>query len=142
ARRDSVLYVVRKRLQRYRGTAIATGALLAVAMTLAVIAWIQSARNSRLALDEAAALAVSRQEKQRADVAIRDLTLELRTNHIERGRLLGLTGDCRTAEELLWGEYLRWPDCAAAQWSLWELYSRFPILASLPGHTAVIRSLA
>src|SRR5215510_9955130 len=53
-----------------------------------------------------------------------------------------MTGDCRTAEELLWGEYLRWPDCTAAYWGLWELYSRCPILASLPGHATVIRSLA
>jgi WD40 repeat protein/predicted Ser/Thr protein kinase len=149
AKRDSSLYVLRKRLQRYRGAAVAGVVILFMALTFSGISLYQSHENRLLALREATArraaddaLSVATSEEARANVAANDLTLELRSNHIERGRLLGLTGEFRAAEEMIWDEYLRWPDCTAARWALWELYSRFPCVASLPGHSAGIRAVA
>ncbi len=112
ARGDSMVYVLRKTLSRYRGLATAT-ALLGVTLTVFGIV------SFNLAVREGKA-------KRQAIAA-------LQTGNIERGRLLGRIGSIATAENLIWREHLRRPDSYHTYWALWELYSQAPCMATVAG---------
>jgi WD40 repeat protein len=73
--------------------------------------------------------------KSQEALAARDSAAEqLRISNVERGRLLGRTGDVGAAEELIWREYLRDPGSLHAYWALWEAFARSRCVASVAGH--------
>ncbi len=141
ARRNSTLYVLGKSLRRHRKAAAAAALFLLLLATFAIVSSVQSRRNWRLALRYDAArieadVARGRAEtlKRRADETAARLALELGTSNVERGRLFGLTGNLRAAEEALWSEHFCNPDSPFTHWGLWELYSRAPSLAAIGAH--------
>ncbi|MBU0640899.1 MAG: serine/threonine protein kinase [Planctomycetes bacterium] len=149
ARRDSALYVLRKAVRRYRGIALAGALLLVLLTTFGVVSFVQAEKNRRLAADErqarenaVAALKLARHEQKRADAASTRLQAELTTSSIERGRLLGRTGNLTAAEELIWREHLVNPASNHSFWALWELYSHNPCLATLGMHDRTMRAVA
>src|SRR6185295_13754896 len=100
ARDDSALYVLRKQLRQYRGTLVLAGASIVALSVVAGIALSQAARNRQLAASEAAAksevirsLELANAANTAADAAATRMRAELVTSSIERGRLLGRTGD-------------------------------------------------
>lgn len=117
AKQDSALYLLQKRLRRYRW-AVGTGAVfIAVVGALAVWAGLEARANRRLAAREAQALAeVREREKQ-----VRE---QLRASNIERGRMLGLSGDLGGAERALWKAFAARPGSEDAFWALAEMYLR------------------
>lgn len=102
ARRTSTVYLLRRRLRRHRAVLV-VGALALVAVTLALLAAMEQARENRRLADRA-----------RAGLAFSD---------IERGRLLGMSGN-RLGEKLIWSALLSDPSSPHARWALWEYYSR------------------
>ncbi len=141
ARRDSAFYVLRKMVARYRGLAVAAVLFVVLLTVFGVVSFVQSERNRRLAADErrareaaVAALDVAHREQERADAASGRLQAELSAANIERGRLLGRTGNLTAAERLIWREHLRNPASTHSFWALWELYSNNPSLATLGTH--------
>jgi WD40 repeat protein len=134
AKRDSALYVLRKTISRYRQLAAAAAAVMLVLVVFALVSFIQAERNRRLAADE-------RHARDQADAASAQLQREVRASRIERGRLLGRTGDLVAAEELIWREYLQDPTSEHSFWALWELYARHPSLATLGVHERMVRDV-
>ncbi len=119
ARADSAVYVIRKQLMRHKGV---SAAILAAALALAAFSVYASVQSS----SEAAA-------KQRANANAERYRTELSLTNVERGRLLGMTGNFPMAEKVIWKEHAASPS-DLSQWALWELYSRMPVRATLPGH--------
>jgi len=119
-RADSALYVLAKFVQRNRvATALATLATLALA-AFAVQSAFSARRESRNA---------------------RDMSAALHQANLERGRLLGMSGDFVLAERALWDEHLARPD-EQSHWALWELYSKNPCSRSRAGHADTVLALA
>lgn len=149
AKRDSALYVLRKTLRRYRG--LAAGAVLFVATlaTFSVLSFLQAQRNRMLA-DQQSDLRVAsdsardraERERRRADAIAAERAQALRISNIERGRLLGRTGNFRAAEQVLWDEHLRDPDSAHTFWALWELYAHTPSRATVRAHADNVWAIA
>jgi WD40 repeat protein len=128
ARSASAWYAFRKLAARHRTAAIVASAFVVVLAAFALaMAW----------------------SATRLDVQRGLLADALASSTIQRGRLLGLTGENARAEDLLWPEFLRAgggaalddpnlftaspPDRLAAAWALAEFYSRHPTLLTLPG---------
>ena len=135
ARRDSVLYVFRKTVARYRGWVAAGGLLIVLLATFGIISFEQARKNRLLAVREAAA-------RGRADVAAARLAAELIESNIERGRLYTRTGNFLGAENLIWREHLANPRSNHSYWALWELYSRNPSLATFNAHDLELKGTA
>jgi WD40 repeat protein/serine/threonine protein kinase len=149
AKRDSAVYVLRKHLIRHR-TAVTAGVLALLGLlAFAVYAFIAAQRNAELADRERAAhegadaaLHVAEQQRDRADHSAADYKRELAVNAIERGRLLGQTGNLAAAEDLLWDAEAKQPGTRHVHWALWELYSRLPCIATLDCGLKSLRSMA
>jgi WD40 repeat protein/tRNA A-37 threonylcarbamoyl transferase component Bud32 len=123
ARRDSVLYVLRKSAQRHRGAFAALVGLMMLISAFAIAMTVQARHLAHQQRSTAAALALS---------------------NIQRGRLMSKGGDESHAESLLWSELLRAggrpedpglmfvspPEVMCPVWGLVELYSREPRLMS------------
>jgi eukaryotic-like serine/threonine-protein kinase len=127
ARADSAVYVIRKQLARHKGV---TAAIVAAVLALAGFAVYASVQSSR----EAAA-------KERADANAERYRAELAVTNIERGRLLGMTGNFAVADRLLWDEHTAAPS-DLSYWALWEMYSRMPTVATLGDHPREVRYVA
>ncbi len=137
ARSDSRWYLLQKTARRYRAPLALAAVVLALVITSAVVALIQSKRLAERSAELASAL---------------------RLSNIERGRLLGHSGNLAAAEALIWPEYapetikesaagtqskIQNPnqrsvvveskidsDSRIAHWALWELYAQHPCLRS------------
>jgi eukaryotic-like serine/threonine-protein kinase len=117
---DSAWYTVRRQLGRYR-LALAMSAAVVVALAaLAFYANVQRARANRTNLQ---------------------LQESLSTSTIERGRLLSVTGNLPSAEELVWRELFRNPDSRHAQWTLSDVYSKETSLWALAPHEGGVLSV-
>jgi WD40 repeat protein/serine/threonine protein kinase len=142
ARRDSLIYLLRKRAERYRTLALTAGVLLIALTGVALYAARQqraSARAARAAhLAELAAAAAQRQSEN----AAARLAAELSASRIDQGRLLGAAGDVAGAERLLWDEYFQHPDQHVARWALRELYARSGCLRTIAAHAGDCRAMA
>jgi WD40 repeat protein/serine/threonine protein kinase len=142
AKRDSAMYVLRKQLNRYRhvlvGGALGVLALIVFATYAVVLAGreFEAKQEALLALDKAQI------SERRADQAAALARAELRISDVERGRLLGLNGNTRAAEALLWPQHLHSPDSYHTRWALWELYSHQPCVATLKLHDGRILVIA
>jgi WD40 repeat protein/tRNA A-37 threonylcarbamoyl transferase component Bud32 len=128
ARRDSVLYVLRKAASRHRGSFAAVVLFVVLVSAFAVSMTMLAGRLSQQRRTAEAALAVST---------------------IQRGRLVGSTGDTLQAEALLWPQLLRAgghpadphlgftssPEVMGPAWALFEVYSREPrLMNARTGH--------
>lgn len=131
AKRDSTWYVLSKTAHRHR---FAVGLALIFVLLVAgfAVSMVFVARDLARQRD------LAESERKRADRNSSLLSRSVREANIERGRALCLAGDIRTAEELLWTEYLRpshdaddEPLQQAAKWALRELYARNPCLMTL-----------
>ncbi|MGD9690061.1 MAG: protein kinase [Phycisphaerales bacterium] len=141
ARQDSALYVLRKQLKRYKEVAAATIVIVLGVLGFAIYANVQAARNAELARSETrekrraeAALAEATHQRARADETAERLKQELTYVNIERGRLLGLSGNMSAAEELLWPEHLKNINSHQTFYALWELYANTRCEATLAAH--------
>jgi hypothetical protein len=85
AKSDSRLYVPRKTVQRYRIPLAAAAAGLTLLAAFAAVVGVQSRQLARRGTE---------------------LTAALRRSNIERGRLLGFSGNVAMAEEPIWREHL------------------------------------
>ena len=139
AKRDSLVYTLRKNISRHRRVAAVAIVFVALLAAFGIVSAIQAERNRRLASDERTArqeaveaLRLATREQERADAASAQLQRELTASNIDRGRLFGQTGNLVAAENLLWREHLQHPESTHSHWALWELYSRNPSLASVP----------
>lgn len=147
ARQDSALYVLRTQLNRYRGAVAAAILFLFALLAFALYAGNQASENAALASAESSAkrsaqdaLEIATREKERADTAAANLRAQLSYSNIERGRLLGLSGNLAGAEALLWPEHLRHLESRQTFYALWELYSNARCLATLDvGPSSVLR---
>jgi WD40 repeat protein/serine/threonine protein kinase len=125
ARQHSTVYMLRKLAARHRvGFTVAAGLILILAVLAGIMAW-----SSRSLAHQKSLLAAS-----------------LASSTIERGRLVGLSGENSRAEELIWPEVIKLgldpaddnacftgkPEILQATWALFELYSRHPSLAHYP----------
>jgi WD40 repeat protein len=149
ARDDSALYVLRKRLRRYRGTLGVAGVSIVGLAGLSVFAFLESGRNRRLAISEAQsktealqALKAAKDARTIADQSANRLNAELTTSTVERGRLLGRAGNLPGAEDLIWPAHLRDPASRQTKWALRELYAHEPCLATIMSHKGVVSALA
>ncbi|MFO0833625.1 MAG: protein kinase [Phycisphaerales bacterium] len=149
ARQDSALYVLRTQLNRYRGAVAAAILFLFALIGFALYANNQAHENAALAESESSAkrsaqdaLAVATREKERADTSAAELRRQLSYSSIERGRLLGLSGNLSGAEALLWPEHLRNLDSRQTFYALWELYSNARSEATIEPGTGSINRLA
>ena len=138
AKRDSATYVLRKYVLRHRVAVAAAVAALIGLVAFAVYAFVSSQRNAELASRERLAHAAAdgarlraEEQRDRADRAATDLQQQLAANAIERGRLLGQTGNLAAAEDLLWQAEFDQPGSRRVHWALWELYSRLPCVAAI-----------
>jgi WD40 repeat protein/serine/threonine protein kinase len=127
ARADSAVYVIRKQLSRHKGP---TAAIIAALLGLAGFSVYASVQSSRQAT--ARQLAETNAARYRAQLSV---------NNIERGRLLGMTGNFPAAEQFIWNEHAASPS-DLSYWALWELYSRTPTRATLGGHPREVRYVA
>lgn len=147
ARQDSALYVLRTQLNRYRGAVAAAILFLFALVGFALYANSQASENASLAEAENVAkkraedaLEVATREKDRADSAAKDLRRMLSFSNVERGRLLGLSGNFASAESLLWPEHLRNLESRQTFYALWELYANARCEATLePGTGTIVR---
>lgn len=124
ARGDRTMYLARKRVRRYWKYYAAGVAAFAGLSAFAVYAYQQSVQQARATNEALAALSQARSAREAADDANAKLEIQLRTARVERARLLGVTGQRREAERLIWSEHLKRPDSRQTHWALWELYSR------------------
>ncbi|GMV26290.1 MAG: hypothetical protein AMXMBFR58_23210 [Phycisphaerae bacterium] len=141
ARQDSALYVIRKQINRNRGVVAAILVLFASIAGFAVYAAREADRFEALATLEESARRRAEEarddadlQRRRADAAAKRLTRELSASNIERGRLLGRSGNLAAAEDLLWPEHLRHLDSHHTFYALWELYSRTRCEVTLTGN--------
>lgn len=126
ARRDSAMYVLRKRIKQYRW-ALAAGVAFAVGLTAFSVYAVMKARRERsLAVAAEAARRDAVAQEAKANAATERLRDELDLAKIERGRLEATVGNVPVAEDLLWNVSLAHPGSAAASWGLAELYGRLP----------------
>ena len=141
AKQDSAIYVLRKQMHRHRYATLA--ALLAfLALVLFAIFYKHRADMERVAKQDALdALREADLQRSRADENAAELAASLRASNIERGRLLGVSGNLRGAEELIWNEHLR-AATPQSHWALWDLYSRYPCLETFGGHTDSVIAIA
>jgi WD40 repeat protein len=149
ARDDSALYVMGKQLRRYAGIAGASAASIAALAFFAAYAWHQSGRYERVAkseehakTDALEALKAAKTARTQADETAARLKVELASSTVERGRLLGRTGNLAAAEAMIWPAHAENPDSKQTHWALWELYSREPCLATVKAHEGGLRALA
>lgn len=145
ARRDSSMYVLRKQLKRYRGVVTTAVFAFLVVLSLGVFAAIQAVRASRFAMTEQAAktealsnLKIAESERKRANENASNLANQLARANVERGRLLGISGNLQAAEDLIWPAHLRNPNSRHTFFALWELYMREPCLGSFQAHPSMI----
>jgi WD40 repeat protein len=131
AKQDSALYVLQKRLKRYRWAVAASAAFLVLMLGIAAWSSWQAAQFRSLAKSEAAAKLAAQENGREA----REM---LRKSNLERGRLLGVSGDLPAAEDLLWGAMAQKPGASDVYWALWELYNRYPCVRAMGGHTGAI----
>ncbi|MFO0860038.1 MAG: protein kinase [Phycisphaerales bacterium] len=149
ARRDSAMYVLRKQLRRYRGVVTTAAFALLLLLSLGVFAAIQAVRASRFAMTEQAAktealanLKVAETERKRANDNAANLSEQLARANVERGRLLGLSGNLQAAEDLIWPSHLRNPNSRHTFFALWELYMHEPCLGSFKANPSTLWGLA
>jgi WD40 repeat protein len=142
ARQDSALYVLRKQVRRHRAAVAAAGFALAGLIAFTIYATIEQHREKEAARVAIAALQEAESQKGRADAAVARVTRELSVSRIEQGRLLGLNGAFRSAEELIWREHLLHPDSVRSHWALWELYGHYLCRFTIPAHTGSLRAIA
>lgn len=145
ARRDSAMYVLRKQLKRYRGVVTTAVFAFLVVLSLGVFSAIQAVRASRFAMTEQAAktealsnLKIAENERKRANDSAASLADQLARSNVERGRLLGLSGNLQAAEDLIWPAHLRNPNSRHTFFALWELYMHEPCLGSFQAHPGTI----
>jgi WD40 repeat protein len=141
ARGDSAMYVLRKQIARYRTIAIGIGLALLALTGFAIYAAVQSSIQAEGRKRVEQLYKEAQEQGQRADANAEHYRAELATNNIERGRLLGVTGNFPLAEQMIWKEHLAAPS-DLSHWALWELYSRMPVRASLMGHKEVVTAVA
>jgi WD40 repeat protein/tRNA A-37 threonylcarbamoyl transferase component Bud32 len=127
ARADSAVYVIRKQLSRHKGVTAAIAAALVGLAGFAVYASVQSAKQATA--------------RQQSDANAARYRAELSVTNVERGRLLGLTGNFPAADNLIWSEHATAPS-DLSYWALWELYSKMPTRATLGGHPSNVRQVA
>lgn len=134
AKQDSALYILQKRIRRYRW-AVAAGVFFLVLLAgFAGWATWQARAFRELAASESAAKAAALAHESEARAM-------LRQSNIERGRLLGVKSDMRAGEDLLWEAMAMRPGSDDAYWALWELYWRHPCVRTVSGHAGVIRHI-
>lgn len=145
ARRDSAMYVLRKQLKRYRGVVTTAVFAFLVVLSLGVFSAIQAVRASRFAMTERAAktealsnLKIAENERKRANDNAASLVDQLARSNVERGRLLGISGNLQAAEDLIWPAHLRNPNSRHTFFALWELYMHEPCLGSFQAHPGTI----
>ncbi|HEX8877552.1 MAG TPA: serine/threonine-protein kinase [Phycisphaerales bacterium] len=148
-RRDSAMYVLRKQLKRYRGVVTTAVFAFLVVLSLGVFSAIQAVRASRFAMTEQAAktealsnLKVAETERRRANDTAASLADQLARSNVERGRLLGMSGNLQAAEDLIWPAHLRNPNSRHTFFALWELYMHEPCLGSFQAHPGTISFLS
>ncbi|MBC7772394.1 MAG: protein kinase [Pyrinomonadaceae bacterium] len=128
AKRDSSMYFLRKQIVRYRGIVAAATVAVLTFLAFAINAIVSEAEYKAIA---AAEIDANRDAQQaRAKVAELNVSLnqELYASNVDRGRLLGATGNVAIAEDFIWTEYFRTPSSRQAWWALWEMYNRTPCL--------------
>ncbi|MCO6439472.1 MAG: protein kinase [Phycisphaerae bacterium] len=151
ARGDSGWYLLRKTARRYR-TAIASSIVIVVLACLLSIT--MTVQAHRIAHERDRAKVAEQNAVESSGQLARSLVL----SDIERGRLMGVTGNTVLAEQLLWRAYFRSLDfpnarngpsnamlpasaplsgfdpqdalARRAYWALWELYARQPCRAT------------
>ncbi|MBL8990742.1 MAG: PD40 domain-containing protein, partial [Phycisphaerae bacterium] len=124
--------MLRQNMRRYRGAVAACVVALAGLFAFAVYAGVQAQRQARLAENERRASAVAVRAQDEAVRSADELRRQLTYSTIERGRLLGLSGNLHAAESLLWPEHLRALDSHQTFYALWELYANSRCAATLP----------
>ena len=142
ARRDSLVYVLGKRVAQYRTIALVSALLLVVVLAAAVYGRRQQHASARAAREAIAAHAAAADARHQAERAAERLAAELSASRVDQGRLLAAAGDVSGAERLLWDEYLEHPDSRAARWALWQLYARTGCLRTFAAHPGECRALA
>ncbi|MBI5863523.1 MAG: protein kinase [Planctomycetes bacterium] len=143
AKRDSVMYFLRKTLRRYRWRVATAAAMLILLVVFAVVMAFLYRRSTQL--------------EREAFQSAKSLAELLSRSNIENGRMAGLLGNVPQAENLLWRELLGThataereshlhvpPGPPEAAWALWELYRRLPCLATIRniGEISLICTLA
>jgi eukaryotic-like serine/threonine-protein kinase len=135
ARRDSALYVLGRLADRHR-VVVTLGVLLLLAgIALVVSSSLLAQRNARLAKVAQAAQVAAETQSAQVQSLNTQLSDELATARIERGRAEGVAGRLRLAEELLWTEAVSNHSATAPRWALAELYQRIPVLWVVQGPT-------
>jgi eukaryotic-like serine/threonine-protein kinase len=149
ARRDSLLYLLRKQAARYRSFSLAAAVLLLGLVAFATYvsrqqrAQAEVARLARLAqIDADAASKRATAASDRATATAAHLADELSASRLAEGRLLGTSGDLAGAERLLWDEWFAQPASIAANAALRELYWRSGCLRTISAHADECRALA
>jgi WD40 repeat protein/serine/threonine protein kinase len=141
AKQDSAMYQLRKQMHRHR-YAVLAATLVLFGLVVFAIFYKHRADMERLAKQNALdALREADLQRRRADENAAELASSLRSSNIERGRLLGVSGNLRGAEELIWNEHLAAPT-PQSHWALWDLYSRYPCLETFGGHTDSVIAIA
>ncbi|MCC6660777.1 MAG: protein kinase [Phycisphaerales bacterium] len=135
ARRDSAMYLLQKRIKRYRWGIGVAAAFAAGIIGVAVWSGVMADRYRLLAVSEKAA-------KESATDAGRALSAQLRTSNLERGRLLVTAGAAPDGEAMLWDEHLRAPGAADSLWALRDTYARFPCRATLDASARALTTAA
>ncbi|MGE3109464.1 MAG: protein kinase [Phycisphaerales bacterium] len=140
AKRDSSMYLLSKKLRRYRGVMIAASIALVALVALAVKSFMSAWEYKAIAAAEKLATDSERIAREQASSLNARLREELAASNIERGRLEAATGNVLLAEDVLWPVYLGSEGSRQAKWALWEMYSRFPCVRSTPLGGEVIAS--
>jgi WD40 repeat protein/predicted Ser/Thr protein kinase len=142
ARQDSAMYLLRKRLNRYRSLVAVAALILFGTVTFAVHSAMTAAERGRMAASErearekATALgALERSAREAADASAAKLRDELAAARTAQGRLQGLAGNVPTAEQILWTQRFTEGPSLELSWALRELYAGHPCVYSfqLPG---------
>jgi WD40 repeat protein len=134
ARRASRFYVLRKALLRHRLAAALAGSLVALLAGGAAVLFVMYGRQ--VALHEKMV-----HERDAKEEASKQVAAALRASNLERGRLMGRSGNLGAAEDLLWREHFRDPD-EVSRWALREIYTRNPLLLTRAGHEGPVRQVA
>jgi WD40 repeat protein/tRNA A-37 threonylcarbamoyl transferase component Bud32 len=141
AKQHSAAYLLRKQVYRHRYAAAAIAAALVALVAFAGYNQYRANREERAKRTALDALREADLQRSRADASAHELAGALRTSNIERGRLLGVSGNLRGAEELIWNEHLA-RATPQSHWALWDLYSRYPCTSTLGDSGETIVSLA
>jgi len=134
AKEDSALYVLGKQVKRHRTAVSVIVAAFVGLAAFTAYSVVQSTRNAQLA-------AAAEKARGEAELARAATEKQLRASDIERGRLLGLTGNLGAAESLIWDAH-RTEQTAQSRWALWELYSKFPCVLTIDAFKTPVRSIA